>query len=326
MLAWFENLTPGEKCSACAVIDDKTFLTFYVALVRAELKQEKDPKNGGINHAYFTKAYLTSLHEAARDRKNIDNVDIEYTSEYPILPAKNDIEDSSLMSFLIAEDLGTELSDNEFDPFSLTITSPPSGTRTKLNNSQRISPLHSVVDNGNRDIDLRIKHSHERSIGLQSAVDSLVSKAVVNVTAKLTKNKTVPSNQPFGNDQSIISEGSSSLASSISHNDTNCGTSMLLSSQRNVKSTSSIPIPSPQMLISNIDSNEIKNVSMLHSNPFESDPFELSRHLHGMIATSFATNGTYILDCLFLLRTAFDEPEWLMKTMKVLEIFTYSHL
>ena len=64
MQSWFEDLESGERCAACAIVDDKAFVHFFLSLVEAERTQQN---HAGTNHALFSKEYLSRQYFIAKD-------------------------------------------------------------------------------------------------------------------------------------------------------------------------------------------------------------------------------------------------------------------
>ena len=63
MLSWFNQLSPGEKCAALAIVEDPIFIRFYISLLREENKQRQLPES---HHALFNKEVLVRYYEHAK--------------------------------------------------------------------------------------------------------------------------------------------------------------------------------------------------------------------------------------------------------------------
>ena len=99
MQTWFEELEAGEKCAACAIVDDKAFVHFFLSLVEAERIQQN---HTGTNHALFSKEYLARQYfiakEASRKNNNHTSSSSTATIESGTEPSNDDEE--GLLSFL----------------------------------------------------------------------------------------------------------------------------------------------------------------------------------------------------------------------------------
>jgi hypothetical protein len=118
MLPWFEDLEPGEVCSACAIVDDKAFVRFYLALVREERKQQESAQG----HALFAKEFLQNVYRASKTCSSttaaMEREKVAQLSRYSGLQSEYD-NIKSLLTFLNAD--SKLLGEESNDPFSFRI-------------------------------------------------------------------------------------------------------------------------------------------------------------------------------------------------------------
>ena len=99
MQTWFEELEAGEKCAACAIVDDKAFVHFFLSLVEEERTQQN---HAGTNHALFSKEYLAQQYfiakDATRNNQTRSSSTVATAIESGTEPSKE--EEESLLSFL----------------------------------------------------------------------------------------------------------------------------------------------------------------------------------------------------------------------------------
>lgn len=299
LLDWFSNLEPAEKSSAMAIIDDCSFLHFYIDLMRNEHQQQQS--SYGYSHALFMKDYLSTLFEKARiHRKSISKWDESrgYQKSFDIDLAEAKIlgTDTVLLSFLnVGQTVGIDKSDFS-DPFLLSLHHSTSSISSSSRSSKGCdsslsskggrgdsSSLSASVESISYPIEESIGSRTARNgaslfdikLGLQSAVSSLFNTAVLNVANKLDSQHT---NHPRSSNCKISS------------------------------STVSDGLEGGMEI--QLDRQIIKEPGKDH--------FEIAMELNRSIAISFATSGTGTFDCLFLMRPITEDSSKLLEIFRIL--------
>ena len=102
MLSWFLKLTISERCAATAIVDDVSFVEFYLDVVR----QESDARSDGV-HALFSQEKINDTYLKSRLKSR--NYSLVWRDDIESLPKPSELE----------HEANNEIDNEEFDdPFS----------------------------------------------------------------------------------------------------------------------------------------------------------------------------------------------------------------
>ena len=187
MLAWFQTLSPGEKCAALAIVDDPTFIRFYIGLIHMENDaRDQGVTQGSYIHAKFAIEYLEREFEQAKSatRKNRqkngggNTSDVlkfkqEHSKLSPMTPSWDSILDSARI-YPAEIDSPTEFEDpfDSCEPISLSLG-------TKNSKPQTDSLISHALSNSSAEL-------VQRQI-TQSTVATMCREAMRNAASRISK-------------------------------------------------------------------------------------------------------------------------------------------
>lgn len=306
MLSWFEDLEPGERSSAMAIVDDRVFVKFYTLLLREEQQQQQQHVP---SHALFMKDYLDSLFERAKVKSPRD---INYGDEgflsaaSKVVEGADNIADATLLSYLSASyvnsgdcsdftdpyhfalctlsktDHSTKRNDTSDDRYSNTISNPDSSSSNLASPVPIQKLLASVAEP---------KSQSTRKLGLESAISNLFDTAVLNVVNKL-------GNEYNERERRKTVETKNGKVQKRKDGDKNGDKVSIMRS-------------TPEQMKHHL-------LKLEKSEKAECEHFSISTILHSALATSFATSATNTFDCIFFLRPATEDCTKLMEIFYLL--------